>query len=72
MKTLIPFLPLIVAFFIVLFPPYARILRRTGFSRWWAVLIIVPGVNVVLLWLFAYARWPALEAVADSSSEKRQ
>ncbi|MEI6547551.1 MAG: hypothetical protein WCN85_11095 [Burkholderiales bacterium] len=40
----------------------ARVLRRAGFSRWWALLVLVPVVNLVGLWLFAYIRWPAVDS----------
>ena len=40
--------------------PASRICRRVGFSPWLGVLIIVPIVNVVLLWFVALARWPAM------------
>ena len=39
----------------------ARILGRAGHSRWWAVPMMVPGLNLALIWLFAYARWPRLD-----------
>jgi hypothetical protein len=42
----------------------ARVLRRAGYSRWWALLVLVPVANVVALWLFAYARWPAVDGAA--------
>lgn len=32
--------------------------RRAGFSGWWVVLSIVPMVGLILLWVFAYVRWP--------------
>ncbi|HEX6842022.1 MAG TPA: hypothetical protein VF113_10840 [Stellaceae bacterium] len=38
--------------------PIIKILRRTGYSEWWALLFYVPLVNIVALWLFAYGRWP--------------
>ena len=41
--------------------PISQILSRVGFSRWWtlaAILCIVPPVGLILLWLFAYSRWP--------------
>ena len=38
--------------------PVARILRRLGFSGWWAILWIVPLVNLIALWVFAYRPWP--------------
>ena len=43
--------------FLVCFP-VARVLRRLGFSGWWALLWIVPFVNIAALWVFAYRRWP--------------
>jgi len=40
--------------------PYCRVLSRLGFSPWLGLLVFVPLVNIVLLWVFAYASWPAL------------
>jgi predicted ABC-type exoprotein transport system permease subunit len=41
--------------------PIARILGRAGFSRWWCILWAIPLLNIIALWVFAFARWPALE-----------
>jgi hypothetical protein len=41
--------------------PIARILRRAGRSRWWVILAFVPLLNLLGLWLFAFARWPNLD-----------
>jgi len=38
---------------------YIPALRKAGFSGWWALLSVLPVVNIVLLWIFAFARWPA-------------
>lgn len=38
-----------------------RILRRAGYPGWWALLALVPLVNLVALWVFAYTRWPAID-----------
>lgn len=35
-----------------------RILRKAGFSSWWALLAAIPIVNVICWWVFAFARWP--------------
>jgi hypothetical protein len=45
-----------------LFVLLARVVRRAGFSPWWVLLALVPLVNLVVLWVFAYTRWPALDA----------
>jgi hypothetical protein len=39
---------------------FSRALAKAGFSPWWALLGVVPLVNLILLWVFAFARWPAL------------
>jgi hypothetical protein len=41
--------------------PTARIVARTGHSRWWTVLYFIPIVNIAALWVLAYRRWPAVD-----------
>lgn len=48
---------LIVAFIIVGIPS-GIILKRLGYSEWWALLIFVPGGVLIGLWVLAYANWP--------------
>ena len=45
---------------VVFIVPIANILGRAGWSRWISILWLIPFVNVVMLWVFAYAPWPAL------------
>ena len=52
---------LIVFVLVSLLIPSARILERAGYSRLWCLLAFVPLVNFIALWVFAYAKWPALE-----------
>ena len=39
----------------------ARIVGRAGFSPWWAALILLPVVNLIMIYVFAFARWPILK-----------
>jgi uncharacterized membrane protein YhaH (DUF805 family) len=39
-----------------------RILNKAGYSGWWSLLMLVPLVNIVMIWVFAFADWPALKA----------
>jgi uncharacterized membrane protein YhaH (DUF805 family) len=53
---------------------YTRILNRTGRSPWWAVLMLVPILNLALVWLFAFVRWPRIDRLAPPprpSAEER-
>ncbi|MES2899623.1 MAG: hypothetical protein V4723_07835 [Pseudomonadota bacterium] len=36
-----------------------RILGKAGLPRWWALAGLIPILNVIALWLFAYCDWPA-------------
>ena len=38
--------------------PLWRICTRAGFSGWWSLLVMVPLLNLIMLWVFAYAKWP--------------
>lgn len=35
--------------------PIGLILKRLGFSPFWSVLALVPGVNLIALWILALA-----------------
>ena len=32
--------------------------RKAGWRGWWCILWYVPLVNVIFLWIFAFAKWP--------------
>ena len=38
--------------------PVWRILERSGNSGWWSLFMVIPGVNLLLLWIIAFAPWP--------------
>lgn len=37
------------------------IVKKAGFSPAWALFGFIPIVNFIMLWVFAFARWPALK-----------
>ncbi len=39
--------------------PLWRIVSKAGFPGVLALLVLVPIVNIVMLWVFAFVRWPA-------------
>jgi hypothetical protein len=53
---------------LLILSPIIKILRRVGFSEWWALLALVPIVNIAALWFFAYMRWPNLGGARRSAS----
>jgi uncharacterized membrane protein len=55
------------AFFAV---PYAKIAKKAGYSGWWAITAFIPIVNLIMLWVFALARWPVEDRAAGFGAEK--
>ena len=43
---------------LILVYPIARILSRIGLSPLWAILAVVPLLNLVGLWVLAFVGWP--------------
>jgi hypothetical protein len=48
----------LVGVIIVILYPIGRILNRIGFSAFWSLLALVPVVNFISLWIFAFIDWP--------------
>ena len=53
-------LVLLVLYVFLLIFPVARILGRAGLSGWWSILALIPVVNLLALWIFAFVDWPRL------------
>ncbi|CAJ0867697.1 hypothetical protein R20233_01436 [Ralstonia sp. LMG 32965] len=49
---------LLVLLFVYLLPA-GLIARKAGYSSGWALLMLVPLVNVITIWVFALSDWPA-------------
>ena len=52
---------IIAVLFAITVVPFIRIFQKAGRTGWWAVLMVIPQVNVIVLWIFAFSTWPALD-----------
>ncbi|MBF2759676.1 MAG: hypothetical protein ISN28_05335 [Ectothiorhodospiraceae bacterium AqS1] len=50
--------------------PFWRIWKRTGHSGWPGLSMIVPGVNIVMIYALAFKSWP-IDKTADEEGGKR-
>ena len=39
-----------------------RIIQRAGYSGWWILITLIPGVNLLALWYFGFGPWPAISS----------
>ena len=51
------------AIFLVLMWPYVKIVQKAGYSGWHVLWMLVPVLNLVMLFVFAFSRWPIEEKV---------
>lgn len=51
---------------IVVVVPVWRICRRTGYPGWLGLLMLIPIVNLLLLYFIAFADWPASKTGAGN------
>jgi hypothetical protein len=50
---------LIVIFWIAIFiVPAWRITKKAGYSGYLSLLTLIPLVNIIAIWIFAFAKWP--------------
>ena len=49
-----------VAVAVIFFIAYVRIIQKAGYSGWWILVGLVPILNVVMVLVFAFSRWPVL------------
>jgi hypothetical protein len=45
-------------FFFALLIPIIKLLRRTGHHAMWSLLALLPGLNFIAFWIFAFKPWP--------------
>jgi hypothetical protein len=45
----------------MLFPTW-RIVTKAGYNGAWALIGLVPVVNIIMLWVFAFSTWPSEQA----------
>lgn len=56
---------LIVLLLIVLFQwPFWRIARKAGFPGALSLLLLIPLLNIIMIWVFAFVEWPIEKAGA--------
>jgi predicted PurR-regulated permease PerM len=45
--------------------PFRRIARKAGYSAWWVLTLLIPLVNIAMIWVSAYASWPKVRQARD-------
>ncbi len=62
MELLIVFGLILLIIVIIALIIFALIVKKAGYSGWWALMILIPVINLAMIWVFAFAEWPAEKA----------
>ena len=60
-------LVLLIFYVIGIMVPVGKVLSKAGRSPLWSVFAIVPVLNVILLWVFAFSSWPSQRKYSQPS-----
>ena len=52
-------LMVLMAFFILWLG--SRILEKAGLDKGWTLCLLIPIVNIIMIWVFAFTHWPNLK-----------
>lgn len=44
-----------------------KILLKAGLDGWWTLVLLVPVVNIIMIWVFAFCHWPNLRTDVDQN-----
>jgi tetratricopeptide (TPR) repeat protein len=51
---------IIAVYLAVVLMPAAKICERVGYPKWFSFVMLVPGLNIIAYWVFAFSPWPIL------------
>ena len=58
LQAMMVFLPLVILIgSLIVIIPYWMIFKKAGFPAFLGILMVVPGVNIVLLYVLAFSQW---------------
>jgi uncharacterized membrane protein YhaH (DUF805 family) len=55
-------------FIVLSFIFYVKILNKAGYSGWYSLLVIIPLVGFIMMWVFAFLKWPVIR---EAEEQKR-
>lgn len=43
----------------------SKILEKAGYPKFFVLCLLIPILNIVMIWFFAFSKWPNLKADID-------
>jgi len=61
---------LVVAIAALYIPACFLIARKAGYSGWYGLLMLIPVVNLLVIYVFALSAWPIAQARSNPEPER--
>lgn len=65
------FIVIYVAFLVLAIVATVKIVTKAGYSGWWVLIGLIPLVNIVFYFIFAFSRWPILGELEEARAALR-
>jgi len=52
---------IVVLYILIFVIPVWKIVSKAGYSGAWSLLVVIPVLNIIVLWVFAFSRWPIID-----------
>lgn len=56
----VPGLFMLIVYVAIIIVPFYQLWKRTGHNGWISLLMLIPVVNLIMLYVLAFKEWPAL------------
>ena len=50
---------------ILLVLPFWKIFSKAGFSGWWSLSLLLPIINILVIYILAFSKWPIYKSISD-------
>ena len=40
----------------------SRIVEKAGYPKWFVLCLLIPILNIIMIWFFAFSKWPNLKS----------
>lgn len=54
----LPELLVLIVVIVLIVLPYVKIFQKAGHSGWLAICMLLPILNIIILFWFAFSKWP--------------
>ena len=66
------FLVMLLVAAIIILPPFWKIFSKAGFSGWISLLMLIPMLNLIVLYVVAFSDWSSLGYGQQKRSSDRR